>query len=31
LAGVSGVSGSPFFTNQTFQAVFTRAGVGGWR
>jgi alpha-1,2-mannosyltransferase len=29
LAGVSGVSGSPFFTNQTFQAVFTRAGVGG--
>jgi alpha-1,2-mannosyltransferase len=29
LAGVSGVSGSPFFTNQTFQAVLTRAGVGG--
>ncbi|WP_331531407.1 glycosyltransferase 87 family protein [Pseudonocardia sp.] len=29
LAGASGVSGSPFFTNQTFQAVFSRAGVGG--
>jgi len=24
-----GVSGSPFFTNQTFQAVLVRAGVGG--
>ncbi len=29
LAGASGVSGSPFFTNQTFQAVLTRAGVSG--
>jgi alpha-1,2-mannosyltransferase len=29
LAGASGVSGSPFFTNQTFQAMFSRAGVGG--
>jgi len=29
LAGASGVSGSPFFTNQTFQAVLTRAGVTG--
>jgi alpha-1,2-mannosyltransferase len=29
LAGASGVSGSPFFTNQTFQAVFTRAGITG--
>jgi len=29
LAGVSGVSGSPFFTNQTFQAVFARAGIDG--
>jgi alpha-1,2-mannosyltransferase len=26
---VSGVSGSPFFTNQTFQAVLVRAGVDG--
>ncbi len=25
----SGVSGSPFFTNQTFQAVLVRAGVDG--
>ncbi|MDQ2706600.1 MAG: DUF2029 domain-containing protein [Actinomycetota bacterium] len=29
LAGASGVSGSPFFTNQTFEAVLTRAGVTG--
>lgn len=29
LAGAGGVSGSPFFTNQTFQAVFTRAGIVG--
>ena len=29
LAGVSGVSGSPFFTNQTFQAVLARAGASG--
>jgi alpha-1,2-mannosyltransferase len=29
LAGAGGVSGSPFFTNQTFQAVLTRAGVTG--
>ncbi|WP_084211868.1 glycosyltransferase 87 family protein [Pseudonocardia acaciae] len=29
MSGVSGVSGSPFFTNQTFQAVLARAGVGG--
>jgi alpha-1,2-mannosyltransferase len=29
MSGVSGVSGSPFFTNQTFQAVFARAGIGG--
>jgi alpha-1,2-mannosyltransferase len=29
LAGAGGVSGSPFFTNQTFQAVLTRAGVLG--
>jgi alpha-1,2-mannosyltransferase len=26
---VAGVSGSPFFTNQTFQAVLVRAGVDG--
>jgi alpha-1,2-mannosyltransferase len=26
---VSGVSGSPFFTNQTFEAVLVRAGVDG--
>jgi len=26
---VSGVSGSPFFTNQTFQAVLVRAGIDG--
>jgi alpha-1,2-mannosyltransferase len=29
LAGAGGVSGSPFFTNQTFQAVLVRAGVEG--
>jgi alpha-1,2-mannosyltransferase len=29
LAGAGGVSGSPFFTNQTFQAVLVRAGVDG--
>ncbi len=29
LAGAGGMSGSPFFTNQTFQAVFTRAGITG--
>lgn len=29
MSSVSGVSGSPFFTNQTFQAVLARAGVGG--
>jgi alpha-1,2-mannosyltransferase len=29
LAGAGGLSGSPFFTNQTFQAVFTRAGIIG--
>jgi alpha-1,2-mannosyltransferase len=29
LSGPSGVSGSPFFTNQTFQAVFARAGIVG--
>jgi alpha-1,2-mannosyltransferase len=29
LAGASGVSGSPFFTNQTFQAVLVRAGIDG--
>jgi alpha-1,2-mannosyltransferase len=29
LAGAGGLSGSPFFTNQTFQAVFTRAGITG--
>jgi alpha-1,2-mannosyltransferase len=29
LGGASGVSGSPFFTNQTFQAVLARAGIGG--
>ncbi|HEY2205676.1 MAG TPA: glycosyltransferase 87 family protein [Pseudonocardia sp.] len=29
LAGASGVSGSPFYTNQTFQAVFARAGILG--
>lgn len=27
---VGGVSGAPFFTNQTFQAVLVRAGVDGW-
>ena len=30
LAGASGVSGSPFFTNQTLQAVLTRAGLTGF-
>lgn len=29
LAGASGVGGSPFFTNQTFQAVLARAGITG--
>ena len=29
LSGPSGVGGSPFFTNQTFQAVLTRAGFVG--
>lgn len=29
LAGAGGVSGSPFYTNQTFEAVLTRAGVTG--
>jgi alpha-1,2-mannosyltransferase len=29
LAGAGGVSGSPFFTNETFQAVLVRAGVDG--
>ncbi|GAA5154127.1 alpha-(1-2)-phosphatidylinositol mannoside mannosyltransferase [Pseudonocardia eucalypti] len=29
MSAVSGVSGSPFFTNQTFQAVLARAGVAG--
>lgn len=29
LAGASGVGGSPFFTNQTFQAVLARAGAAG--
>jgi alpha-1,2-mannosyltransferase len=29
LAGAGGVSGSPFFTNQTFQAVLARAGMTG--
>jgi alpha-1,2-mannosyltransferase len=29
LAGAGGMSGSPFFTNQTFQAVLTRAGIVG--
>jgi alpha-1,2-mannosyltransferase len=29
LAGAGGVSGSPFFTNETFQAVLVRAGLHG--
>jgi alpha-1,2-mannosyltransferase len=29
LAGAGGVSGSPFYTNQTFQAVLTRIGLDG--
>jgi alpha-1,2-mannosyltransferase len=29
LAGAGGLSGSPFYTNQTFEAMLTRAGVAG--